>query len=111
MTPEDGPVTEKIKVGTSGWSYPKGLGTWNGIFYPEGKLDELAYYSERFDTVEVNSTFYRPVYPKVAKSWARRTPRGFEFAVKAWQRFTHPKMYAEATGIEEPISRQGFETF
>jgi uncharacterized protein YecE (DUF72 family) len=50
-------------IGTSGWSYPAGRGTWNGIFYPEKGaapkgFDELAFYAERFNTVEVNSTFY-----------------------------------------------------
>ena len=51
-----------IVVGTSGWNYPNGPGTWNGIFYPSPRpkgFDELRYYAERFDTVEVNSTFYR----------------------------------------------------
>ena len=57
-----------IRIGTSGWSYPSGEGTWNGIFYPRQparrprgapKFDELAFYAEHFDTVEVNSTFYR----------------------------------------------------
>ena len=51
-----------IRIGTSGWSYPSGKGTWNGIFYPTPRprgFDELAFYAEHFDTVEVNSTFYR----------------------------------------------------
>ena len=54
-----------IRIGTSGWSYPSGEGTWNGIFYPSqprgrgrGRFDELAFYAEHFDTVEINSTFY-----------------------------------------------------
>jgi uncharacterized protein YecE (DUF72 family) len=101
-------VTEGVlRIGTSGWSYPKGRGAWAGVFYPEaargprggvGRFDELAYYAERFDTVEVNSTFYRPAAPAVAASWAARTPPGFEFAVKLYQKFTHPDMYAKATG-------------
>jgi len=52
-----------LRVGTSGWNYPTGKGTWNGIFYPPKEdrqrgFDELRFYSERFNTVEVNSTFY-----------------------------------------------------
>ena len=52
-----------IRVGTSGWSYPGGRGTWNGVFYPPAGLrprgfNELSYYAEHFNTVEVNSTFY-----------------------------------------------------
>jgi len=35
----------KIHIGTSGWSYSKGEGTWTGYFYPEGKINELEYYS------------------------------------------------------------------
>lgn len=81
------------KVGTSGWSYPPntGPGTWTGVFYPLAKTDELKFYSRYFNTVEVNSTFYRACNPKTAEGWARRTPEGFEFTVKAWQQFTHKK--------------------
>src|SRR5512134_1368292 len=88
-----------VRIGTSGWSYPQGRGTWNGVFYPaaaragRSRFDELAYYAERFDTVEVNSTFYRVPPPAMTASWAKRTPRGFEFAVKLFQKFTHPGMF------------------
>lgn len=95
-----------IRVGTSGWSYPTGKGTWKGLFYPaagargRGRFDELASYAERFDTVEVNSTFYRIQSPQTALSWARRTPPGFLFSVKLFQKFTHPEMYAKSTGLD-----------
>ncbi len=86
----------EIRIGTSGWSYPSGRGTWNGIFYPatgRGRgFDELAYYAEHFDTVEVNSTFYRLPPAATTKSWAKRTPPGFDFSVKLYQAFTHPGM-------------------
>lgn len=94
-----------LRIGTSGWSYPTGEGAWNGIFYPphakstrsgKGKFDELAYYAERFDTVEINSTFYRTPAVNVTKSWAARTPKDFEFSLKLYQKFTHPKMFKEA---------------
>ena len=61
-----------LRIGTAGWNYPGGRGTWNGIFYPArqkgrgragGKFDELAYYAEHFDTVEINTTFYGPPRP------------------------------------------------
>jgi len=89
-----------IRVGTSGWHYPTGRGTWDGIFYPpkrgRGKtFDELAYYAEHFDTVEVNSTFYGQPRADVSRAWARRTPAGFEFSVKLYQKFTHPKMFED----------------
>ena len=46
-----------IYIGTSGWSYPSGEGTWKGYFYPSGKINELEYYSRFFNTVEINSSF------------------------------------------------------
>jgi uncharacterized protein YecE (DUF72 family) len=88
----------QIRVGTSGWNYPSGRGTWNGVFYPRprpAKFDELSYYAEHFDTVEVNTTFYGQPRPEVTSGWAHRTPAGFEFSVKLYQKFTHPKMFKE----------------
>jgi uncharacterized protein YecE (DUF72 family) len=92
-----------VRVGTSGWSYPSGSGTWNGVFYPpKGArprgFNELAFYAEHFDTVEINSTFYRPPAPGSARKWARETPSGFDFSVKLYQKFTHPEMFVKATG-------------
>jgi uncharacterized protein YecE (DUF72 family) len=96
-----------LRIGTSGWSYPNGPGTWNGVFYPRRArrrtatrpgFDELAFYAEHFDTVEVNSSFYRAPAPAVTKGWAERTPSGFEFSLKLHQKFTHPGMFTKATG-------------
>ena len=97
-----------IRVGTSGCSYPTGEGTWNGVFYPaagqrrrgSGKFDELRFYAEHFDTVEVNSTFYRVPSASTAASWAKRTPRNFEFSLKLFQKFTHPEMFEKTTGAD-----------
>jgi uncharacterized protein YecE (DUF72 family) len=100
-----------IYIGTSGWSYPKGEGTWQGYFYPAGKINELEYYGQFFDTVEINSSFYRPPDPGYVYNWARHVPPGFRFAVKLWQKFTHPKMYREATGEEAVISPQDVAIF
>jgi uncharacterized protein YecE (DUF72 family) len=102
------PSRASIRIGTSGWNYPTGEGTWNGIFYPRagqrprgrGKFDELRFYAEHFDTVEVNSTFYRVPSPATAASWAKRTPPDFEFALKLFQKFTHPEMFQKATGAD-----------
>ena len=101
----------KIYIGTSGWSYPKGEGTWKGYFYPKGKINELEYYSQVFDTVEINSSFYRPPNPGYVYNWVRRVPKDFLFTVKLWQKFTHPKMYKEATGEEALISQDDVDTF
>jgi uncharacterized protein YecE (DUF72 family) len=104
----DAPPGERaaIRVGTAGWSYPSGKGTWNGIFYPAAgrrprgspKFDELAFYAEHFETVEINSSFYRIPAAATAKQWAARTPRSFEFSLKLYQKFTHPEMFTKATG-------------
>jgi uncharacterized protein YecE (DUF72 family) len=69
-----------IHVGTSGWSYP----TWRPGFYPEGtRPDEfLRFYSERFDTVELNTTGYRLPAEDQFKRWADTVPDGFRFAPK-----------------------------
>ena len=99
--------TSAIRVGTSGWSYPSGQGTWNGIFYPippgrrtrgGGGFDELRFYAEHFDTVEINSTFYGVPTAAAARGWVERTPADFEFSLKLYQKFTHPGMYEKATG-------------
>ena len=97
----------EVRIGTSGWNYPStGYGPWTGVFYslkhgqtiPGTKLkfDELAYYAERFDTVEINNTFYRSPAASVALSWARRTPPGFEFSLKLFRDFTHTREVKEA---------------
>jgi uncharacterized protein YecE (DUF72 family) len=89
-----------LRIGTSGWHYPAGRGTWNGVFYPptrsRGKgFDELEYYARHFNTVEVNSTFYGQPRADVTRGWADRTPGDFEFAIKLYQKFTHPRMFAQ----------------
>jgi uncharacterized protein YecE (DUF72 family) len=105
------PYQANIYIGTSGWSYPKGEGTWKGYFYPSGKIIELEYYSQFFNTVEINSSFYRPPNPAYVENWARRTPADFLFAVKLWQKFTHPRMYQEAYGEEAVISQRDVDEF
>jgi uncharacterized protein YecE (DUF72 family) len=93
-----------IYIGTSGWSYPRGEGTWNGYFYPKGTKDELTYYSRFFRAVEINSSFYYPLNPIYTGNWIKKVPAGFCFTVKLWQKFTHPGMFKEATGEEAVIS-------
>ena len=105
-----------LRIGTSGWNYPSGEGTWNGLFYPATRsrragtkdFDELRFYAEHFDTVEVNSTFYGQPRAEVTKAWVARTPPGFEFSLKLYQKFTHPRMFRSAAlerapGSEGPL--------
>lgn len=103
---EPGPSGSRVRVGTSGWNYPSGKGTWNGIFYPaaaskrKGGFDDLAFYADHFDTVEVNSSFYGVPAVQTTKAWVARTPEDFEFSLKLYQKFTHPEMFLEATGTD-----------
>jgi uncharacterized protein YecE (DUF72 family) len=91
----------ELRIGTSGWNYPSGRGTWNGVFYPPARqrpkrFDELAFYAEHFNTVEVNSTFYGQPRAAVTQSWVARTPAHFEFSIKLYQKFTHSGMFEQA---------------
>ncbi len=74
-------------VGTSGYNYPE----WRGSFYPEkfSTAKMLAYYAERFPTVEINYTFYRLPTEKLLAGWAEATPEHFCFTLKAPRRITH----------------------
>jgi len=101
-----------LLIGTSGWSYPSGKGRWNGLFYPATRskragtagFDELRFYAEHFDTVEVNTTFYGQPRADVARTWVERTPPGFEFSLKLYQKFTHPNMFKQAALTRAPGS-------
>ena len=82
------------------------------MFYPPARrrpkgFDELAFYAEHFDTVEVNSTFYGQPRAAVTRTWAERTPATFEFSVKLYQQFTHPRMFRErlAGSLPEPAPK------
>jgi uncharacterized protein YecE (DUF72 family) len=88
-----------IRFGPAGWDYPD----WKGVVYPvpfPRGFDRLEYLSRWFDTVEVNSTFYRPQRPQVAYGWCERVSahRSFRFTAKLWKRLTHER---EAYGREE----------
>lgn len=102
---------QQVRIGTSGWSYPRGEGTWNGIFYPGKPKNELELYSQVFNAVEVNSTFYRLIEPRTARDWVRITPSDFEFSIKVWQKFTHPGMFKKATGAEAEVTPKDFDDF
>jgi uncharacterized protein YecE (DUF72 family) len=79
-----------LHVGTMGWSY----GFWKDNFYPENLSSKefLAYYSKQFNTVEVDSTFYRIPRRQSVLDWKEQTPEGFVFSLKFPQVITHVKM-------------------
>ena len=90
-------------IGTSGYNYPE----WRGSFYPEkfptGKM--LGYYAERFDTVEVNYTFYRMPTEKLLEGWAAGTPDGFTFTLKAPRRITHDAKLRNCQDVTDAFCR------
>src|SRR4051812_39182977 len=93
-------LNPNIRIGCSGWQYRH----WRGDFYPAElpQHEWLNYYAERFDTVEINNTFYRLPEAATFASWGRRAPRGFVYAVKASRFLTHMKKLKDP---EEPIAR------
>ena len=78
-----------IRIGCSGWQY-RG---WRGDFYPPTlPLNRwFDYYAERFNSVEINNSFYRLPEARTFAAWGRRAPEGFEYAVKASRYLTHMK--------------------
>src|SRR5439155_274981 len=82
-------VPSQIRIGCSGWEYRH----WRGSFYP-GDLPQsrwLEHYASRFDTVELNGTFYRLPEAKTFDRWRERAPDGFRYAVKASRYLTHQR--------------------
>jgi len=79
----------KTHIGTSGWHYSH----WQGVFYPDDlkAADQLSFYAERFQTVEINNSFYRRPRVSTFENWKDAVPAGFLFAVKANRFITHLK--------------------
>jgi uncharacterized protein YecE (DUF72 family) len=100
-------IREKIRIGPAGWSYKD----WEGIVYPQkagAKFDPLEYLSRFFNTIEINSSFYRPFTPSTAQSWLRRVAvADFVFTAKLHRVFTHERGKAGAS--DEKAVREGFD--
>jgi uncharacterized protein YecE (DUF72 family) len=101
-----------VRIGCSGWNYDD----WRGRLYPEGMGPArwLRRYAERFDTVEVNSSFYRLPSIKAVERWVEDTSAGFLFAVKASRYLTHVRRLRELeAGVKlfyeriDPLVRAG----
>src|ERR1700750_767990 len=93
------PTMNPVRIGCSGWMYDD----WRGRLYPEKapKRRWLELYAGRFDTVEVNSTFYRLARRDAVAGWVSQTPAQFEFAVKANRYLTPRKRLGEYRGRDE----------
>ena len=101
-------MTNKIRIGPAGWSYKD----WEGIVYPQrpgAKFDPLEYLARFFDTIEINSSFYRPFTVATAKSWAQRvaSAKEFLFTAKLHRVFTHER--GKASTEDEKLVREGFD--
>jgi uncharacterized protein YecE (DUF72 family) len=90
----------RIRVGPAGWSYTD----WEGTVYPPhgSKFDALAYLASFFDTIEINSPFYRIPPPSHARSWVRRVAGipDFKFTTKVFRGFTHEKTDLAAADVK-----------
>jgi len=93
-------MTPKPRIGCSGWNYK----AWRGPFYPRelAVARWLTFYTSRFDTVEINNTFYRLPEASTFAAWRAQVPADFLFAVKASRFLTHMKRLREP---EEPLAR------
>jgi uncharacterized protein YecE (DUF72 family) len=100
-------LAPSIRIGPAGWSYPD----WAGIVYPRSRsrcFHEAEYLSQFFDTIEINTSFYQPLQPEMARSWIGRVahnPR-FVFTAKLWKRFTH---HRDAGRDEERAVKRGID--
>lgn len=101
-------MSNKIRIGPAGWSYKD----WEGVVYPPkpgAKFDPLEYLARFFETIEINSSFYRPFTVSTANSWARRVShaRDFMFTAKLHRVFTHER--GKATEADEKEVREGMD--
>jgi uncharacterized protein YecE (DUF72 family) len=111
----------QLRIGTAGWSYKD----WEGIFYPSGmqrrKIHPLEYLARFFDTTEINTSFYGPLKPELAKLWCRKVAavnQNFLFTAKLYRAFTHsPIAVMEPTSAatirptdeDERLTREGLD--
>jgi uncharacterized protein YecE (DUF72 family) len=97
----------RIRVGPAGWSYAD----WAGVVYPSHRgpdFHEASYLARYFDTIEINTSFYQPPRPEMARRWVERVSfnPNFLFTAKLWQRFTHE---TEATPDDVRAFRAGID--
>ena len=86
-----------VLIGCSGWSYPDSFerGGWVKVFYPDAQTKKLQYYSQFFNTAEIDATFYEKFYMYMTKdtftAMTRATPDNFQFSIKVPETVTHDK--------------------
>lgn len=104
-----GERTGSIHIGISGWRYK----SWRGVFYPEklAQRRELEFASRRFDTIELNGSFYSLQRPSSFAAWKDETPQDFLFAVKGSRFITHMLRLRNVEGALANFFAQGLLQF
>ena len=98
---------EEILIGCSGWNYADtpDKGGWTGVFYPDKDTKRLRYYSQFFNTAEMDSSFYEKFYSQMTKGtfigMVRATPEKFQFSIKVPETITHVKRMDIEEGVIE----------
>jgi uncharacterized protein YecE (DUF72 family) len=94
-------VRKQVLLGTSGWSYKE----WIGPFYSKDDKSMLRAYTKVFNTVEIDSTFYRYPSKGMVMGWARYTPDGFVFTAKLPKLITHEKKLGLIGEVERDLEQ------
>ena len=100
------PAEGAIHIGIGGWDFDP----WRGTFYPTGlaRTKQLEYLGSRLNATEINATYYKLQSPALFAKWAKMTPDGFKFAVKASRFCTNRRVLAEGQESIEKFCAQGF---
>ena len=98
---------KNLRIGPAGWSYSD----WQGIVYPSpwpANFHEPEFLARYFDTIEINTSFYQPLQPRLAEQWLKQIDENpnFKFTAKIWQKLTHER---EATAEDAQSVRSGFD--
>jgi uncharacterized protein YecE (DUF72 family) len=98
-------MARRIYIGTSGWNYDD----WRGPVYPDDLPSNkwFEHYSQLFDTVEINNTFYQQPTHNTLDAWERQAPRGFIYAIKANRYITHMLKLKHAGDAVDRLMRSG----
>jgi uncharacterized protein YecE (DUF72 family) len=94
-------ILSQVILGTSGWSYKE----WIGPFYSKEDKSMLRAYTKVFNTVEIDSTFYRYPSKGMVMGWTKYSPEGFVFTAKLPKLITHEKKLDLSRGVEEDLER------
>ena len=86
-----------LRIGTSSWSFPD----WRGVFYPPGTPADrqLNHYAAKFNSVEINTSFYALPAPKTVRRWLECVPAGFTFSLKAPREITHDRQLVDVDDL------------